>query len=556
MQGNTEPSSAGAPTTPANSARPQRLVALIPGLSGSVARWAPLKERLSAESGFRPGEAFWLDFDHHTTILSRGTVDSVARRLNNLITAKWVETGGFGDVVLVGHSMGGLIARQAYLLAAGAVPGEHAADWSQRVSRIVLLASLNRGADLRKAPFLGLVTWLARLIPFLPHFRGMDAVRGSNFLTNLRINWIRHFGAIAADQRAHKSWPDGRPVRPPLVVQLLGDKDGLVSPEDSKDVLVFPSGHDLMVPDADHRDLYQFDTAPDPKLRYAVLRRGFLDAFPDDPPAESPVQRVVFLLHGIRASNVDAWVRELGRRIEERDPGRTIVKHPTYGYFTAARFALPSVRRKNISVFQDWYTEALAEYPTAEFDIIAHSNGTYILGQSLTQTPSMRFRYVALAGSVLPTDFPWGTLRADDQVGVVRNDRANRDWPVALLCNALRGLRMRDVGPGGFAGFLGDATHELAYYPGDHGAALNSDYQNFLVDFIFSGNVEEPPGLVVTPGYFRPLSNVMPYLAVLLAVATVVGLGWFILQGGAFHLDRAVVSALVISATYVILDVI
>jgi len=251
-------------------------------------------------------------------------------------------------------------------------------------------------------------------------------------------------------------------VQPPLVVQLLGERDGWVDPEDSKDVLAFPTGHDLSVPDANHRKLYRLDQAPDPDLRYAVLREGFVGVFQDSPPVASSVRRVVFLLHGIRASNVDDWIKELGRRILGRGQDSTDVRQPTYGYFTAARFALPSVRRKNIPVFQDWYTEALAEHPTAEFDIIAHSNGTYILGQALMKTPGMRFDNVALAGSVLPTNFPWGELKRSKQVGRVRNDRGNRDWPVALLCNALSGLRMHDVGTGGFAGFNGAATHEVA----------------------------------------------------------------------------------------------
>src|SRR5262249_41117906 len=158
------------------------------------------------------------------------------------------------------------------------------------------------------------------------------------------------------------------------------------------------------------------------------------------------------------------------------------VLHPTYGNFTAARFALPGVRRKNIPIFQDWYTEALAKYPTAEFNVIAHSNGTYMLGRSLKKTPGMHFENVTLAGSVLPMRFPWDDLVANEQVGRVRNDRANRDWPVALLCNALRGLQMRDVGTAGFAGFKGQETYECAYYPGGHSKALDPEFQDYLVN--------------------------------------------------------------------------
>jgi len=85
---------------------------------------------------------------------------------------------------------------------------------------------------------------------------------------------------------------------------------------------------------------------------------------------------------------------------------------------------------------------------------------------------------------------------------------------------------MRDVGTSGFAGFDGAATDEVAYYPGGRGMALKPDYQDLLVDFVFGGEMREPNGLPKSPGYFRTLSNAMPYLAVLLVLAAVVGLGW------------------------------
>ena len=82
-----------------------------------------------------------------------------------------------------------------------------------------------------------------------------------------------------------------------------------------------------------------------------------------------------------------------------------------------------------------------------------------------------------LAGSVLPAGF-WQQFQVlTQQVRRIRNDQADRDWPVALLCSALRGLYMHDVGTAGFSGFLGDSTLEVAYYSGGHGAALESSNQ-------------------------------------------------------------------------------
>jgi len=531
-----------------------RLVVLVPGLSGHLGPWAPLRAKLAQEDGYGESEAVWLYFDQLTWVASRGTLDALAVRLRGRIDAEWDKHGGFVDIVLVGHSMGGLVARHAYLLAAGAVPGFSGSKWADHVSRFVLLASINRGVDLAKKPQWNFLLRLSRLIPFLPHFLVMDAVRGSCFLTNLRINWIRHFGMLAAAQEAGECWLDGRVKRPPLVVQLVGEDDDIVSPDDSKDVLAFPSGQFISVPDVNHRKIYRLDLVRDPEGLYSFLRKGFLEDFKDNPPKRSSIKRVIFLLHGIRGSNVATWIKELEQLIKDRQGEHTEVKHPNYGYFTAAQFCLPNVRRKNIAKFQDWYTEALAEYPMAEFNIIAHSNGTYILGQSLRQTPGMRVANVALVGSVLPTSFPWEKLKG--QVGRVRNDRANRDWPVALLCNALRGLLMRDIGTAGFAGFEGEETEEVAYYNGDHGEALRPGYQKSLIDFIFGGQLVRPANLVDEPGYYRQLSNTMPYLAVLLVLTIVVGVSFFVFHGGVFYPYRLLWSALGALAVYVLLDII
>lgn len=529
---------------------PRRLVVLVPGFNGHSSKWKDLRDRLEHEPGYGAGEAHWLLFDHGVTLRSLGGVRALAVKLRARIDAEWMRASGFDDVVLVGHSMGGPLVREAYLLGAGAVPGTGATGWARRVSRIVLLASVNRGIDTRRIWWLRPAAWMARNFPFLSSFLFVDLYRGSAFLTNLRINWIRHFGALAVR---------GDAVDVPKVIQLLGTEDSLVSPDDSKDVLALPGGHDLTVPDADHKNIYRFDNT-DAELRYVVLREAFCGEFAQDlPDAPGPaVRRVIFLLHGIRASNVDDWIKGLEAAIVRRDPEHTVVRHPTYGYFSAARFTLPSVRRKNIATFQDWYTEVLAEHPTADFSIVAHSNGTYILGHSLLATPGMRFVNVALAGSVLPRDF-WQRFRGRlrDQVGRIRNHRANRDWPVALLCSALRGLLMRDIGTAGFAGFDGDATDEVAYYTGGHGEALKPNHHGALVGFVFGDKVDEPASLRREPGSFRQLSNGAPYAAAVVAVLVAAAVGWYVfLSGDVGALQRGLLVGAGAVVLYVVLDII
>lgn len=380
-------------------------------------------------------------------------------------------------------------------------------------------------------------------------------------MTNLRIDWIRHFRTLERLHSGDMTRGDSGQVHGPLVMQYLGDDDKLIkSSADDKDILAFPTGHFHYVAGGTHADLFRLEPkyTADPDARYAVLRQAFveqpasMETRPERRPQKTDKKRVVMILHGIRADRVDNWVEHLRKLIIECDSQDTVVSTPTYGYFTAYRFALPPERRKNIPTFRDEYTELLAEHPQAEFSIIAHSNGTYMLGRSLRKTPGMRFKNVVLAGSALPEEYDWEELMNPDgnipQVGRVRNERANRDAPIALLCSMLQGLpgkSMKDIGRGGFAGFRGDAVLEIAYHQGGHGKALEADNLPRLVDYVFDQNPQEldlPKG----PGYFFGLSNFLHHIGLLLLVGMLALLIWIPFIGGGFHPWTALVVAVLV----------
>src|SRR5215212_1531402 len=144
MQSSIEPATTQDGPTPIKAASPRRLIVLVPGYNGHSSRWKPLQDRLKSEPGFGADEAKWLAFDHESHRRAIGTLDKVARQLN---------------------------ARQAYLLAVGAVPGREASEWGQFVVRIVLLASLNRGVDPTRKLWMRFLVWMVRIIPFMPHIR-------------------------------------------------------------------------------------------------------------------------------------------------------------------------------------------------------------------------------------------------------------------------------------------------------------------------------------------------------------------------------------------------
>lgn len=571
--------------------RARRLVVLVPAIHASMPRWDPLRQRLQMEPGFGPADATWLTFDHRTHIWSRGSAEKLSIRLANEINQACVAEP-YDEVILVGHSLGGLLVRRAYLHGIGAVDPARRLPWAQRVTRIVLFAALNRGVDTNRRWFTRLWSRLMRAIPH-PHLTVEDLYCGGVFLTNLRIDWIRHFGGAARRIAAGEPGPDGGPIRVPDVYQVIGDDDGVVAPDDSRDLLAFGNAREIAIPGADHLSVYRVDEAANPEGRYALIRSAFITppALPgDDEPrttaerlAASPVGRastpirllshgkaaameaplvgsdhrrhcdveqidhIIFLLHGIRSGNVDAWLAELGRRIEARGiPGLTYAK-PTYGYFSAFRFILPSVRRRNARRFRDWYAELLAAHPLAEFSIIAHSNGTYMLGHTLSKIHGMRFRHVVLAGSVLPVTFDWDAIVRRGQVESVLNERANGDVPVAILCSALRGVWQRDIGPAGFAGFQGngEAVHEVAYHPGGHCSALRPDNLDRLVSFAIDGECVQPASLLHEPGLYRQLSNAGPYLGFALVAFVALATAYWVATGAGWEASGAPVRALI-----------
>ena len=504
----------------------KRLFVIVQGLSGTGSKpnLDPLLDRLKSDPALSGDTTRWYIYPRRPAVLGFRRLKSFADDLAAQINQVWINETDFDDVVLIGHSVGGLLTRQAFLESAG-----HLA-WASKVSRIVLLAAPNRGV-FQLPIYLQALHSFIRLFFFWLKFTYQDVMHGSAFITNLRIDWIRYFGAKNAATSLR-------------VVQLLGTQDNVVFKYDSRDLLAFPEASYVEVPGATHRDLplLQTESTADgqreltegARERYSLLRNAILGtpaslgqiASPPPMPRPANFDRVIFVLHGIRASDVDDWVSEVASEIQTQD-AKAMVVRPSYGYLSALRFVLPSVRKRNLRWFQDQYTERLAQNPKAEFHFIGHSNGTYMLGQSLQEIPAMKFSRVALAGSVLPADFfdSNSTILERQQVDVVRSDAGRFDWPVGILCRTLRrALLMRDLGTGGYDGFSGGFVEEHRYFGGGHGGmfAETKNIQS-MVHFVLTGHSDPSPVVLQKDARFDRFTRLAPYLGVLLIIALLIG---------------------------------
>ena len=259
----------------------------------------------------------------------------------------------------------------------------------------------------------------------------------------------------------------------PEAVQIFGTEDQLVGDDDLQEVYQFTKVRTVVLKGFDHAS---FLTPPFPEVtenldstdflsKYGTIRDSFDRATAPveriTRPAEAPRRVIVFLVHGIRdyadwQENVSYHLRKTFRREQVKDgpgviatPSSEIEATPSseievvpvrYGYFNAFQFLFPSQRRRSVRAFVDAYYQALARFPYVLVDdihVMAHSNGTFVLGQALKQHREVRVNRVLLAGSVLPANFDWATLYREGRLREIHSDCGDVDWPVGLLCQGL-----------------------------------------------------------------------------------------------------------------------
>ncbi|HEY3707651.1 MAG TPA: alpha/beta hydrolase [Terracidiphilus sp.] len=464
-----------------------RLLVFVPGIQTKADSFKPLLARLQADPAWRQDTVVEL-WDHGTSIFGRKSLLDIARNLALFLNARWANLENPDDVILVGHSMGALLVRQAYLIALGSsVNRMNPLPWATHVSRLVLLAGINRGIQIH--------WWEKLLLPLLISRHGTlrDIIVGSDFITNLRIWWLRKLQQISSR---------------PVVVQVLGENDNRVQQGDSLDVERFDEGHQFLISKVTHKNVFlPEDNGAFRPQQYETLSLAILKPIPDQLSSEVSfdlAKKVYFLVHGIRDSNND-WVKETKQLIKQRIPNAELIE-PDIGRFSALQFLIPAQRRHYVRWFQDVYSRKLAQNPLASFNFVGHSYGTYLLGYGLRHLSGMTFDRVYLGGSVLPAEWVWDNHRA--QVQEVRNACGVHDVPVGVLCSALRGLRMKDIGTAGYTGFrlAFNDDSEVHYYRGGHGASVSSAARADILEFLCHGLQHKCGDLVVEDSGFTRIS--------------------------------------------------
>ena len=206
------------------------------------------------------------------------------------------------------------------------------------------------------------------------------------------------------------------------------------------------------------------------------------------PSATEAVDRyqVVLLIHGIR-TQAD-WGPMVRSKLEV--PGQIEVIPIKYGYFDAFRFWFPLwTRNKPIERVYKQIRVALQRYrrdhPEAKMSIIAHSFGTYVVGEILKREFDLKIHRLILCGSVLPQNFPWEQYQGRFDEDKVINECGKADiWPV-LAQSASWGY-----GASGTHGF-GAVLVKDRFHEGGHGQYFEPEFvEKYWEPFIRTGEYE------------------------------------------------------------------
>lgn len=520
----------------------KRLVVLVHGLTG-LESFKPAIQL--AREALPNSDLLIVDFD--SWIFSNANPYGIANSIERQIH-KVDRSGAYDEIVLVGHSLGGMLLRKALLWGNGLEDDRQTFNkrgerrWVFKVSRFVSLATINRGWSISPRPhnmslktllLIALGQRLARLSRSGKLLLGLQ--RGAPFVADSRVQWIE----LCRGQFA-------TPRHIPQTIHLLGDEDDIVSQEDSMDLQAAKNTLFVTLENTSHRDigatLSGGNSLADQERRETVCHalRGELDLLDTDKATdmqEDPsITRIVYIMHGIRDHG--EWTDQLRSVIESKaastTPGLAVVNQK-YGHFPMLPFLLYWDRQKNVRLFMDEYTENRARYPNAvKIDYVGHSNGTYILASALQRYKTLEVERVYFAGSVVPKHYKWQELIDRGRVRYLANVVAAGDWVVALFPRFFEQIAdwamvqpdegLLDIGSGGFRGFqdASAATKHIENFQfacGAHGTGVDTENKlEAIADFVLSGD---------TSGFtlFRSQGQPLRWLAFLSNISWAVWLG-------------------------------
>lgn len=231
---------------------------------------------------------------------------------------------------------------------------------------------------------------------------------------------------------------------------------------------------------------------------------------PQISPKTSTIQEVVLLIHGIR--DFAEW-QDMVATVLSEIPNIEICPLK-YGRFDAFRFWFPIWTREAPVKNLLWRIRSARDtYPTAKLSVIAHSFGTYAIGNILRENPDIRLHRLIPCGAILPSNFGWDQIQRSVETPII-NDCGIKDiWPVLAQSTTF------GYGPSGRFGFGTPGVRDR-YHDFGHGGFFEKKFvSDFWLPWFRSGDFvkSRPPPPSGTRWHFLTFIQIK-WLAILLCV--------------------------------------
>lgn len=138
---------------------------------------------------------------------------------------------------------------------------------------------------------------------------------------------------------------------------------------------------------------------------------------------DNPDAIVVLLIHGIQTDG--AWQQLVQKEIGSLS--HTNVLGLGYDFVSPLQLASP-VRSTPINKIAQDIRDARVQEPKAQFMVIAHSFGSYILSRILPTCPDISFTRIILCGCIVPINYSWGHYTRNMSPKSIINDVGTRDF--------------------------------------------------------------------------------------------------------------------------------
>jgi hypothetical protein len=245
---------------------------------------------------------------------------------------------------------------------------------------------------------------------------------------------------------------------------------------------------------------------------------------------------LVVTVHGIRTFG--QWQDRLSSLLSRSQLDFQIENY-TYGYFSVLAFLIPPLRWLSVRSFKSQLESILRRHPGRKITLVGHSFGTHLIGWGLYNLSKDKnfpcVENVILAGSVLRSSFPWGTLIEAGRVKRIINDCGINDSVLVLsqFCVLFTGM----AGRIGFTGMTGKQMINR-FHKGGHSLYFEFDGRaddGFMKDFwlpLFLQNTVVPNDARKAKGPLQGIYITLLQNADVIKVLAYALIGWALIDFG------------------------